>query len=104
MLYRSHVMDALEARRENFARFERTLRDEVGELAAHLRSLAGRSAAEVRRGAGAGAKRITFPSDELERANGAVVHFKEAWRSHEEARRWALEVLRERVTFAADGR
>jgi NurA domain len=103
MLYRSHVMDALEARRENFAAFERSLRDEVGELAARLRSLAGRSAAEVRRESGAVAKRITFPSDELESAGGAVVPFREAWRSHEEARRWALKVLSGRVTFAADG-
>ncbi|HZB44476.1 MAG TPA: DNA double-strand break repair nuclease NurA, partial [Pyrinomonadaceae bacterium] len=44
-----------------------------------------------------------FPSDELERAGAAIVPFRETWRSHEEARRWALEALRGRVTFAADG-
>jgi hypothetical protein len=46
---------------------------------------------------------VAFPSDELEREGAAVVPFKESWRSHEEARRWALEALRGRVTFAADG-
>jgi glycerate kinase len=36
MLYRTHVISALEKTREDFARFERSLRGEVGELAARL--------------------------------------------------------------------
>ncbi|HZG53278.1 MAG TPA: DNA double-strand break repair nuclease NurA, partial [Pyrinomonadaceae bacterium] len=36
-------------------------------------------------------------------AGAFVVSFAERWRSHEEARRWALEVLEGRVTCAADG-
>ena len=103
MLYRTHVISALERTREDFARFERTLRGEVGELAARLVALGGRTAEEVRRESGAVAQRLTYPSDELERAGGAVVPFGESWRSHEEARRWALGVLSGRVTFAADG-
>ena len=103
MLYRTHVISALERTREDFARFERSLRGEVGELAARLLALAGRRAEEVRREAGADAARVAFPSDELERAGAAVVAFRETWRSHEEARRWALEALRNRTTFAADG-
>ncbi|HEX8352899.1 MAG TPA: hypothetical protein VF611_08370, partial [Pyrinomonadaceae bacterium] len=103
MLYRTHVISALEKTREDFARYERSLRGEVGELAARLRALAGRTGEEVRRESGAQAARLAYPSDELERAGGAVVPFAEAWRSHEEARRWALEALRGRVTFAADG-
>src|SRR5947209_1606500 len=103
MLYRTHVIKALEERREKFVDFERAQRDEVGGLAARLRSLAGRTAADVRAESGAPAARVTYPSDELESAGGAVVPFKESWRSHEEARRWALRVLGGRVTFAADG-
>jgi hypothetical protein len=103
MLYRTHVLSALEARREQFVNFERGMRDEVGELAARLRSLAGRTGEEARRASEEGGKRVTYPSDELERAGGAVVRFAERWRSHEEARRWASDVLSERVTFAADG-
>jgi hypothetical protein len=103
MLYRTHVISALERTREDFARFERSLRGEVGELAARLIALAGRRAEEVRQASGADAARVAFPSDELERAGAAVVPFRETWRSHEEARRWALEALRGRVTFAADG-
>src|SRR5436309_1678689 len=100
MLYRTHVMSALERRRVDFVNFERGMRDGVGELAARLRGLAGRTSLEVQRAAG---ERVTYPSNELERANGAVVHFAERWRSHEEARRWALSVLSNRATFAADG-
>jgi hypothetical protein len=103
MLYRTHVISALEARREEFVTFGRALREEVLASARRLRALAGRTAAEVRRASGAVAARVSFPSDELERAGGVVVPFGRAWRSHEEARRWALEVLRGRVTFAADG-
>jgi hypothetical protein len=103
MLYRTHVINALEARREQFVTFGRALREEVRDAARRLRALAGRTAAEVRRESVAVAARVSFPSEELERAGGVVVPFGAAWRSHEEARRWALEVLRGRVTFAADG-
>lgn len=103
MLYRTHVLSALERRREQFVSFERGLRDGVGELAARLRSLAGRTGEEVRRESESEGKRVTYPSSELEQVSGAVVPFGERWRSHEEARRWALGALSNRVTFAADG-
>src|SRR5215210_3875581 len=103
MLYRTHVISALERTREDFASYERTLRGEVGGLAARLRALAGRSSEEVLRESGARGARLAYPSDELDAAGGPVVPFGETWRSHEEARRWALRVLGGRVTFAADG-
>ena len=103
MLYRTHVLSALEERREQFVNFERGLRDGVGELAARLRALAGSTGEEVRRESESEGKRVTYPSNELEGVNGAVVPFGESWRSHEEARRWALGALSNRVTFAADG-
>lgn len=103
MLHRTHIINALEERRGEFISFERTLRDDVGELAARLRSLAGRTSADVRQESNAHAARVSSPSDELESAGGVVVAFGAAWRSHEEARRWALDALRGRVTFAADG-
>jgi hypothetical protein len=103
MLYRTHVMSALEARRGEFVDFERGMRDEVGELAARLRALAGRKSKDVRRESDAEGARPSYPSDELERAGGTVVRFEASWRSHEEARRWAAGVLSNRATFAADG-
>ena len=103
MLYRSRLIDALEARREQFVSFDRALRGEVGEAAAALGALAGLTAAEVRARSGAVARRITYPSSELERVGAVVAPFRETWRSHEEARRWAASRLAGRTTFAADG-
>jgi len=39
MLYRGHLLSALDERRDDFALFERTLRDEVGEATRRLRAL-----------------------------------------------------------------
>jgi hypothetical protein len=104
MLHRTHLITALEARREDFVAFERKLRDEVSDAATRLRSLGGVPAGEIREtlGAPTGA-RVTYPSDELDVRGSVVAPFGERWRSHEEARAWALGVLKNRATFAADG-
>jgi hypothetical protein len=74
-----------------------------------LRALGGRDSEEVEREAeraveaGAAKAPGAFPSTELERTGAFVVPFGVRWHSHEEARRWALEVLTGRVTCAADG-
>ncbi|MCA1556546.1 MAG: DNA double-strand break repair nuclease NurA [Acidobacteria bacterium] len=110
MLYRPHLNAQLQARREEFVRFEAVWNESVGEYARRLRELGARaSAAEIKgaaeRAMAGGAARAAgaLPSVELERAGAFVVPFRERWRSHEEARRWALEVLTGRVTCAADG-
>jgi hypothetical protein len=100
MLYPSRLTRALEERRDEFVRFEHALRDEVGAAARRLRALPEQTAAAVRERAGA---RTSFPADELDRARSVVVPFAGRWRSHEEARRWAVAVLANRTTFAADG-
>ncbi len=103
MLYRNHLVSALESRREEFADFERALRDDVEELASRLAALGASSAAEIQARAGAHATPVTYPSVELDARRSVVVPFDVAWRTHEEARRWARETLENRVTFAADG-
>jgi len=109
MLYRPHLNAQLQARREEFVRFEAVWNESVGEYARRLRALGGRASVEIKneaaRAIAAGAARAAgaLPSDELEQAGAFVVPFGERWRSHEEARRWALQVLTGRVTCAADG-
>ena len=106
MLYRQHLISELHARRESFVAFEQTWSTEVRAYARRLRALAGRSAAEIQSAAEAdGGRRQSsaLPADELERAGACVVKFGAAWRSHEEARRWALQALAGRTTCAADG-
>ena len=106
MLYRQHLISELHARREAFVTFERTWGAAVREYAGRLRALAGQSADEVRRAAEAQGGRYrpnALPGAELDGAGACVVPFGARWRSHEEARRWALQALKGRATCAADG-
>lgn len=103
MLYPNLLITALRDQRESFARFDRTWRDDVRDYAGRLRALNGKSSQEVYSPSIATRAPGTRPSGELERHDSMIVAFGERWRSHEEARRWAIEALRERVTFAADG-
>ena len=109
MLYRPHLNAELRERREEFVRFEAVWGAAVGTYARRLRELGGRTSAEIRdaaaRAIAGGAARAAgaLPTGELDSAGAFVVPFDERWHSHEEARRWALEVLRGRVTCAADG-
>ncbi len=106
MLYRQHLLSELHARRESFVSFERTWSAEVRDYARRLHALGGRKAAEIERATQAQGKRRrpnALPCDELDRAGACVVPFGARWRSHEEARRWALGALAGRATCAADG-
>jgi len=109
MLYRPHLNAELRDRREEFVRFEAAWGAAVETYARRLRELGGRTSEEIRsaaaRAIAGGAARAAgaLPTVELEHVGAFVVPFGERWRSHEEARRWALEVLTGRVTCAADG-
>ncbi|MDX6693853.1 MAG: hypothetical protein QOF02_1456 [Blastocatellia bacterium] len=103
MLYRSLLTKALEDKRADFKSFDRAWRDDVREYAGRLRRLGRKASAAVRLETEAEAAPGALPSDELDRMASMVVPFTERWRNHEEARRWAIEALQERVTFAADG-
>jgi hypothetical protein len=104
MLYRNLLAEALTERREEFLRFEHRWRESVREYCERWRALDALSSAAVE--ARARRARISagaLPSTELDSAGSMVVPFGRNWRTHEEARSWALDVLAERVTFAADG-
>ncbi|HEX8179695.1 MAG TPA: DNA double-strand break repair nuclease NurA [Pyrinomonadaceae bacterium] len=106
MLYRQHLISELHARREAFVTFERAWSAEVRGYARRLAGLAGRSAVEIKQTAEGLAMRHgpnALPADELDRVGACVVPFGATWRSHEEARRWALAALAGRATCAADG-
>jgi hypothetical protein len=103
MLYRNLLVDALRERRDDFMRFDRAWREDVRDYARRLRGLDGQTARVVREGVGAAKTPGALPSEELDQHNSFVVQFGRSWRTHEEARRWAIDALQERVTFAADG-
>lgn len=104
MLYRSLLAEALEKRRDEFLRFDKSWRESVAEYCERLRLLGGLSSEEVRsRAASARISSGALPSSELDSAGSMVVPFMKTWATHEEARSWAMDVLSDRVTFAADG-
>ncbi|NJN83833.1 MAG: DNA double-strand break repair nuclease NurA [Caldilineaceae bacterium] len=44
-----------------------------------------------------------IPTSELDRADGLVIPFAQQWSSHEQARAWALQILKDRPVLAVDG-
>lgn len=103
MLYPNLLIKELEAQRESFLVFDREWRDDVRDYARRLRALDGKNSEEIRRAAEPAKEFSALPSAELEQGGSMVVPFGVRWRSHEEARAWAVDVLQDRVTFAADG-
>jgi NurA domain len=103
MLHQRLLSQALAAKREEFLRFDRTWRENVRGYVSRLRALGRSSAAETNERLASVKEPGAIPSDELDAASSVVVPFRPRWRSHEEARRWAVDVLEDRVTFAADG-
>src|SRR5215210_2416856 len=103
MLFRNNLSTQLQERREEFLSFDRILRDDLSGCAEHLSRLGAHDSAEIELRARVARAPGAIPSRELDEARSAVIPFKTSWRSHEEARRWALEVLFDRVTGAADG-
>jgi hypothetical protein len=109
MLYRQRLMEELSGRRGEFVEFGRAWAEQAGDYVARLGALAGKTVAEVTReteaGVAAGVARqpSALPTRELEREGSFVVPFARVWRTHEEARAWAVDALTDRVTFAADG-
>ncbi|MBA3247713.1 MAG: hypothetical protein H0T63_06480, partial [Pyrinomonadaceae bacterium] len=109
MLYRQHLINELSARRDELLLFERRWAEESRDFARRLRALAGRACSDVRRAAeaeiksGGARSEGALPCAELEHVGDVVVPFTESWRSHQGARAWAVEALRGRATFAADG-
>jgi hypothetical protein len=109
MLYRQSLIEELVNKREEFADFGRTWAEQARDYVARLKSLGGESVEEIRRKADEGiaanvARAVSaLPTREIEGAGSFVVPFARAWRTHEEARAWAVDQLSDRVTFAADG-
>ncbi len=103
MLYQHLLSQALESKREEFLRFDRVWRSDVHDYVRRLQALGGRSAEDVAGAISAVKEPGAIPSRELDSAGSIVVSFGKSWRTHEESRRWAIETLEGRVTFAADG-
>ena len=104
MLFQNHLIDQLTARRDEFITFDQRWRDDIARYARSLAAIGRERSDEIRlRAATASRAPGALPSAEQDRSRSALIPFEPRWQSHEEARRWALAVLLERVTAASDG-
>lgn len=102
MLFPQLLIQELNNRREDFVRFAESQIDELESYLALLNELAARPSEQVR--ATLGGKEIgAIPSDEIDEHHSLTIKFEPRWQNHEEARRWASQILKNRTTFAADG-
>ena len=102
MIYRELLKKELETNREAFVRFAETQADELANYLALLQQLSGKTNAEVRDKIGNDAVGAVT-SSELDELKAVAKSFEPRWKNHEEARNWALQILENRTTFAADG-
>lgn len=103
MLYRELLQEELKTQSDGFVNFARTQAADLREYLEKLNALSNHSHAEL-------ADRLNLlenvgalPSEEADAASNFAFSFVETWTNHEEARRWAFEILNKRTTFAADG-
>src|SRR5947207_14025661 len=102
MLYPGLLKAALDAKRSELESFERNSGFQALRYAQALRKfgegdetdLVARILSRLPQGCVPGAA----PTKELNRERALTVEFGQKWHSHEEARRWAVETLRNRVT------
>lgn len=103
MLFRELLSDELKKQSDGFKQFALTQAADLRDYLEKLRRLAEKSYGEIsdklERLENVGA----LPSEELKIAENFAFSFGEKWQNHEESRRWAFEILRQRTTFAADG-
>jgi hypothetical protein len=103
MIYREKIMTALESRRADFAHFDTDFREQVRIYAGALDQLESLTIDELRARLDGHDAPGALPTAEFERPGALIQRFAHDWRTHEDARRWSLETLAGRTTFAADG-
>jgi len=103
MLFRDLLNDQLDKKREAFIRYFDEQASELRFYRAALGRLEKMSLSEIEKqladvkGFGA------MPAGEIENNKSFTFPFDKLWQNHEQARRWAEDVLENRTTFAADG-
>lgn len=103
MLYRELLTDELRQKSKDFRQFAS---DQARDLNFYFEKFAlfsQKSYAEVTEKLRPKLNCGAIPADELEKAENFSFLFGQKWTNHEEARRWASEILQKRTTFAADG-
>jgi hypothetical protein len=103
MLFNHNLITQLRERREEFISFDQVLRHDLSNCAEHLSRIGALDSEQIGQRARVAPSPGAVPSRELDDVRSPVLAFDKVWHSHEEARRWALDILFDRVTGAADG-
>ncbi|MHB0856997.1 MAG: DNA double-strand break repair nuclease NurA [Anaerolineae bacterium] len=103
MLDKARVIAALEAKRDQFASYDQRAGEQARRYVEALTCLAALDGDQVRRRLAGIETPGALPSAERIAGRPVVQPFANRWANHEEARRWALEVIRGTTTLAVDG-
>lgn len=103
MLFRELLTAELHKQREDFQRFAESQDRDLNDYLGKLETLCGSSSASIVEKIGHKDDAGAMPSEELDPSENFCFNFDVKWENHEQARRWATDVLEKRTTFAADG-
>src|SRR3990170_562702 len=103
MLYKRKLASAMEDCRERFGAFDLAHVDDLARYRKALEYASRLSAAELTEKLQGKESPGALPSEEFGGSPGLLVPFGVRWRSHREAREWALEHIRGVTTLAVDG-
>ena len=102
MLFRELLSSELHNQREDFQRFAESQASDLTAYLHVLRELQRTSTAEINEKLSGRENAGALPSEELDERRTFSISFAENWANHEEARNWAVRILKNRTTFAAD--
>ena len=102
MLYRELLTGALYKQREEFKNFAVEQENDLNYYLETLKKLSRISSSEIEKKIYGNENAGAVPSEEINDCENFSFDFAESWTNHEEARRWANEILKNRTTFAAD--
>lgn len=103
MLFRELLANQLEAMKADFTSFSDAQRSSLEVYLAKIRRLEQTPIEKIQERLQYKEETGAMPSVELAKNKTFAIRFTESWNNHEESRKWAFEVLQNRVTFAADG-
>lgn len=103
MLYRELLTGELHNQREDFRRYALEQSTDLEFYSDALKNLEKENFAALEKKLFAHENAGAIPADELETNKSFTFLFGEKWKNHEQARKWANEILQNRTTFAADG-
>jgi hypothetical protein len=103
MLYRELLTGELHNQREDFQRYVSEQASDLSFYLNAMREIEKLGSEEIRQKIAHAENTGAIPADEIDLQKSFTFSFEETWENHEQARRWAFEVLENRTTFAADG-